>query len=305
MQLVSISTNLTATVSTYVRSSVSHNTRRAYRSDVADFLKWGGEIPSSPEMTAQYLADRAATLSPYTLARRLVAFSQAHRVLGATNPCVFEIVRATMRGIRRVRGLARRRVDPLLREDLMAVLECIPDTTRGIRDRALLLVGFAGAFRRSELATIQMDDVQFVPEGLLVSLPRSKTDQEGEGRSVAIPWARNRACAVQALRAWIDHAGLSTGAVFRGIRKTGQVSDRAVSAGSVALLIKDYVRRAGFDASRFSGHSLRAGLVTSAAKCGVSGWKIRQQTGHKSDAMVQRYIRDADLFNDNAAGRVL
>lgn len=292
-------------VAEYVRSAVSENTRRAYRSDVIDFLKWGGHIPSSPETLAQYLADRAEKHSPFTLMRRLVAISQAHRALGFENPCSSHIVQATIKGIRRVHGLAQRQVEPILREDLLMMLGLLENSTRGIRDRALLLIGFCGAFRRSEVAQMQFDDVRFVPEGLTIRLSRSKTDQEGEGRLIAIPWGRSRACAVRSLKAWIEHAAIENGAVFRHVNKGGKVLGHGISGSAIAQIVKEHAARAGLNAEKISGHSLRAGLVTSAAKLGASSWKIRQQTGHKSEATLQKYVRDADLFNNNAAGVVL
>jgi len=177
--------------------------------------------------------------------------------------------------------------------------------TRGIRDRALILVGFAGAFRRSELVALDYDDVAFVKEGLTLMLRRSKTDQVGEGRKIAIPFARSHACPVKALTSWLDHAGINSGPLFRNVKKGGDIGLGALSPQSVAAIVKEYAAKAGLDADRYSGHSLRAGLITSAAKAGVSSWKIREQTGHKSDVMLQRYIRDAKIFEANAAGSVL
>lgn len=297
--------HLTEAVSMYAKASMSENTRRAYRADLADFLCWGGCIPASSEMVAQYLADRAQVLSPHTLARRLVALAQAHQLQLLPNPCCAEIVRRTMRGIRRVKGVAQRRVEPLLREDLLSIVQAIPESLHGRRNRALLMVGFAGAFRRSELVAMCVADVRFVKEGMTILLPRSKTDQEGQGRVVAIPFARSVLCPVKSLRDWLTSAQIARGLLFRRIDSRGRIGDRSISGSGIALVIKKYVALAGLDPSRFSGHSLRAGLVTSAAQSGVSGWKIRQQTGHKSDAMVQRYIRDADLFKDNASGKLL
>jgi len=296
---------ITTSVDTYLRASGAENTRRAYRSDVEHFLRWGAQIPASPETVAEYIAHHAEQLSPFTLARRLVALAQAHKFAEFENPCSSQLVKATIRGIRRVRGLAQRQADPILREDLLLMLDLLPNSTRGIRDRALLLVGFCGAFRRGEIAAMRFDDVRFVPEGLTICLPRSKTDQEGKGRLIAIPWGRSKACAVRSLKAWIDHAGIGSGAIFRRINKGGKVLSDRVCGSSVAQIIKEHAACAGLNVEKISGHSLRAGLVTSAAKSGVSSWKIRQQTGHKSDAMLERYIRDSDLFNNNAASAVL
>jgi integrase len=176
---------------------------------------------------------------------------------------------------------------------------------RGMRDRALILIGFAGAFRRSELVALTYEDIDFVKEGVTLSVTRSKTDQLGRGRKVAVPYARSHACPVKALSAWLDVARINTGPLFRNVGKARAIGKHALSAQTVATLVKEYAAKAGLSADQYAGHSLRAGLITSAAKAGVSSWKIRQQTGHKSEAMLQRYIRDAEMFEGNAAGSVL
>jgi integrase len=268
------------------------------------FLAWCGSLPSSPETVAAYLVAHATVLSPVTLSRRLVAIGRAHTTLGYPNPCRNGLVRAALRGIWRIHGRPQRQVQPALREDILAML---PHMTgrRGIRDRALILVGFAGAFRRSELVALQFGNVAFVKEGITLMLTRSKTDQVGAGRMIAIPFARSHACPVKALTAWLDDAGIHSGPVFRTVKKGGDIGTVALSAQSVASIVKEYAGKAGLHADSYSGHSLRAGLITSAAKVGVSSWKIRQMTGHKSDSMLQRYIRDAEIFEGNAAGSVL
>jgi integrase len=169
----------------------------------------------------------------------------------------------------------------------------------------LILMGFAGAFRRSELVALQVRDVTFVEEGLIALVRRSKTDPFGEGRQVGLPYAHSSACPVEALRHWLTLSGIACGPLFRAVNKGGAIGAKALSAQSVALLVKEYAAKAGLDPAGFSGHSLRAGLVTSAARAGVGSWKIRAQTGHRSDAMLQRYIRDAEMFEDNATGSVL
>lgn len=292
-----------ATISAYIAAALADNTRRAYGNDLRAYLPWG-TVPSKPELIAAYLVAQATTLSPVTLTRRLVAIGRAHSTLGYPNPCRSELVRTTLRGIWRVHGRPQRRVHPAVREDVLAMLPHMSGT-RGLRDRALILVGFAGAFRRSELVALQYDDVAFVNEGMTLMLRRSKTDQCGEGRKVAIPFARSNACPVKALRAWLDHAQIESGPLFRFVKKGGVIGSQALSAQTVATLVKEYASKAGLDATNYSGHSLRAGLITSAAKAGVSSWKIREQTGHRSEAMLYRYIRDAEIFEGNAAGSVL
>lgn len=289
----------------YLRASLSEATKKAYRADISVFLAAGGAIPATPAQVARYLAGLAEDLCPVTLQRRAVAIGKAHVTQGFADPTKDEQVRATLRGIRRVHGRPQRQAAPLLREDLLAVADALPDTLIGARDRALLLIGFAGGFRRSELVGLNVKDVVSVPDGLLVTLRRSKTDQEGMGRKVGIPFGRTRACPVKALRAWLDRAGVVTGPLFRPVSKGGHVGSRALTDQSVNLVLRKCASRVGLSCERLSGHSLRAGLVTSAAKAGVSSWKIRQQTGHRSEAMLQRYIREADIFIDNAAGAIL
>ncbi len=176
---------------------------------------------------------------------------------------------------------------------------------RGIRDRALVLIGFAAALRRSELVALDVEDLHLESEGVLIHLRRSKTDQTGRGRKVAIPYGRTAACPVKAIRLWLDEADIETGAIFRGVDKAGRVATSRLTDQSVSLVVKRCVRAIGLPADQYSGHSLRAGLVTSAARAGVSLPKIQEQTGHRSVAMLTRYIRDARLFENNAAGLLL
>jgi site-specific recombinase XerD len=200
--------------------------------------------------------------------------------------------------------MAQRQVSPLLKQDLLSILSLMRGT-KGIRDRALLLLGFAAALRRSELVALDVRDLSFVSEGVVVHLRRSKTDQESEGRKIAVPYGRTSACPVRALQHWLEHAQINDSAIFRSVSKSGKVAHDRLSAQSVALILKDYARGAGFKVSAISSHSLRSGLVTSAAQAGVAAHKIQQQTGHRSTEMLVRYIRDANLFENNAAGLLL
>ncbi len=292
-------------VRTYVHAATSDNTRRAYRSDLRHFIEWGGAIPASDVMVADYLARHAGILSIATLARRVASISKAHAAKGLPSPARSELVRSTLRGIRRAHGQSQRRARPLTREDLFSVLATIRDCPKDARDRALLLVGFAGAFRRSELVAIDCTDVEPVKQGVVVHVHRSKTDQEGAGRKVGIPHGRTRWCPVTALNDWLARTGIDDGPVFRPVDRHGRVHDARLSGEAVSLVVKGRAAAVGLDPDDYSGHSLRAGLATSAAAAGVSSWKIRQQTGHASDAMLARYIRDGELFADNAAGALL
>jgi integrase len=256
-------------------------------------------------MAAAYLAAHAETLSVATLVRRLSSISKAHAARGLKNPVRAELVRATLRGIRRRRGTAQREAKPLLKDDLFAVLDAMGGKPKDARDRALLLIGFAGGFRRSELVGLNAADIERVRQGIVIHLRRSKTDQTGAGRKIGIPLGRSRWCPVAALEAWLLRSGITEGAVFRPIDRHGRIPDVRLSGEAVSLVVRGRVAAAGLDPAPYTAHSLRAGLATSASQVGVSSWKIRQQTGHVSDAMLSRYIRGGELFVDNAAGALL
>ena len=291
-------------VAGYIAAAIADNTRRAYRQDLDDFQRWGGAIPCPPEMLAAFIADRAATLSPHTITRRVVGISRAHTSQGLADPAKNDLVRMVLRGIRRKNGKPQRQAAPLLKQDLLAILPLMTGT-KGLRDCALILLGFAAALRRSELVALNVEDLNFVREGVVVHLRRSKTDQEGEGRTIGVPYGRTSACPVKAVRAWLDAAQITTGPVFRSVGKGGGIGTDRLTAQSVALIVKRYAEAVGLSAPAFSGHSLRSGLVTSAAQAGVATHKIMAQTGHRSVEMVNRYVRDANLFEGNAAGLVL
>lgn len=287
-----------------IEYSLSDSTRVAYQSDLKHFRDWGGTIPASPATIAAYIAAFADTLAVATISRRISTLSKAHEVLDA-NPCRSALVRATLQGLRRRRGTAQQQAKPLLRDDLMLILDRLGTSTRDSRDRALLLVGFSGGFRRSELVGLDRADIEHVRQGLVITLRRSKTDQEGAGRKIGIPFGRTRNCPVAALDMWLSHSGIDAGPVFRPVDRHGYVHTDRLSGDAVSGIIRERVAYADMDATGFSGHSLRAGFATSAAQAGVSTLKIRAQTGHTSDAMLARYIRDGELFTGNAAGALL
>jgi site-specific recombinase XerD len=285
----------------YVEQALSDNTRKAYRNDLAHYMAWGGAIPASPEQVSAYLTAQAEILSIATLQRRLVSITKAHTMQGYPDPVQSDLVKLTLKGIRRVHGKPQAQVSPILKEDLTVMLSHVPDTIKGHRDRALLLLGFCAALRRSELAAVRIEDLDFTAQGIILTLPRSKTDQTGQGRKIGIPKGRGRICPVLSVHEWIVQSGADAGALFRPITKGGEIGADPLSDRAVADIIKYYAQKAGLNPEKYSGHSLRSGLATSAAQHGISSWKIRQQTGHKSDTMLARYIRDGDLFSDNAA----
>lgn len=304
LQLTALGQNAPRAVQELLHAAISENTRRAYRSDLAHFRAWGGTIPAEPDAVAAYLADWAGRLSVASLARRVASIARAHTSQGLKSPTRSDLVTGTLKGIRRKYGVAQYQATPILKEDLIAMVSDLSGA-KGVRDRALLLLGFAGAFRRSELVGLDVADLEFVDRGLFAILRRSKTDQEGAGRKVAIPFARGSMCPVRATKAWLEYAGITEGAIFRCLDRHEGVSAARLSSGAVAAVVKQRARQIGLDPTKYSGHSLRAGLITSAARLGVSVWKIKAQSGHRSEAMVSRYVRDEDLFNNNAAGAVL
>lgn len=302
---VNCTTDLDQRVARLVDAGIADATRRAYRADLAHFRAWGGELPAEPETVAAYIAAHSDCLSVATLVRRVAAISKAHAARGLPNPCRAELVRATLRGIKRVRGVKQREAKPMLLGDLFRVLDAIGGSVRDARDRALLLVGFAGGFRRSELTAINFTNLQPARQGLIVNIARSKTDQEGAGRKIGIPFGRSRHCPVLALECWRQVGGFEGGPVFRPVDRHGHVSRNRLSGGAVSQIVRERIEAAGIDPAGYSGHSLRAGFATSAVQAGVSTFKVRAQTGHASDTMLARYVRDGELFVDNAASALL
>jgi integrase len=264
-------------------------------------------LPALPQTVALYLTDRAATLKTSSLARRLTTINRAHQAAGQPSPATMQnaIVSEVWKGIKRKKGIAQHGKKPFLTPDLRRMIAALPPDLQGLRDRALLLAGFAGGFRRSELAGLRVEDLETTPDGLIVRLGRSKTDQEGQGRSVALPYGSDpETCPVRALRAWLEHAGTMAGPVFRAIDRRGLVSDNKLHADSIGYLVKRAAGLAGLGTAEYAGHSLRAGLATQAAMNGASELAIMKQTGHRSLATVRKYIREGSLFRDNAATKL-
>jgi integrase len=290
------------TVSELKAASQSANTRKSYAQAEGHFLNWGGTIPCTAETLAEYIADMSSKYKVATIEHRIIALHQAHVHRGyvtdkRASPAMSGLVKQTMQGIRRTLGTAQRRVKALVKDDLLETLVLSDQQMpmKAARDKALLLIGFAGAFRRSELVGIQTEDLEFNTQGCDVLLRRSKTDQEGEGRTVFIPYATGDRCPVKALQHWMQVASINSGAVFRAVSRYDRVSRKALGASSVALIVKSSVARLhGLGASAVvSGHSLRAGYCTQAAESGWSAWQIKITTGHRSDATLARYIRSA------------
>lgn len=285
-----------ALVASYSAAAQSIATTRSYDADIRHFKQHGGRIPTTPTMVAEYLAAMAGTLAVATLQHRLIAIHRAHTDRGLLSPVLDNLVKRTMQGIRRTLGVKQRRVTALVKDDLLEMMVYVDQQMpmRAARDKALILVGFAGAFRRSELVGLQYEDITQYDSGMEVLIRRSKTDQEGAGRTVFIPCARGSRCPVKVLRNWLALAGIDSGPLFRPINRHDRVVGRkALTPQSVALIVKACVRRIGGEAAAkmVAGHSLRAGYCTEAAMVGLQPYQIREQTGHRSDVTLARYIR--------------
>jgi integrase len=296
----------------FVRAAKAPSTLRAYRSDWDHFFGWCRQhalcpLPASPETMALYLTALAATHRPATMTRRLTAITKAHAIAGHPSPATMQqpAVSETLKGIRRTLGTAQQTKAPLLTADVRRMVEALPDNLAGRRDRALLLLGFAGGFRRSELAALDVSDVAPTDEGLVIKLRRSKTDPEGKGRDVGIPYGSTPStCPVRALTAWMTGANISEGALFRGVDRHGRMGMVRLHKDSVGLVVKRAAEAAGLDPARYASRSLRAGLATQAYLNGAGELAIMRQTGHRSLQMVRRYIRDGSLFRENPASKL-
>ena len=305
-------TTLAESAKVFIQAAQAVNSRRAYKGDCSAWAAWTAArglsaFPAQPEGLVGYLAELARSdLRPATLERRLAAIAFAHRALGLPSP-VNEFVRSAMSGIRRTLGTAPRPKAPLMATELRAIIARIEgDSLLALRDRALLLCGWAGALRRSELASLCVEDISDASEGILVRIPYSKTDQSGEGQVVAIPFGEPATCPVWALRAWLATSKIESGPVFRRLKRgttityEGKLSDYAVS-----LILKRRALAAGLNPDSFAAHSLRSGFLSSAAAAGADMWKMMDQSRHKSVQTVRRYVRSAEIFKDHAGKGLL
>lgn len=295
----------------YAENARAENTRRAYRSDWKQFESWCADhgleaLPAAPATIGIHLTAMAdAGYKVATIQRRLTAITYAHRAAGHELDTRQPAIREVFAGIRRKLGTAQGAKRALLTDDIRIMMRLLPDTIIGVRDRALLLIGFAGALRRSELVALDVEDLEFQQAGVVLHIGRSKTDQEGEGQEVAIPFGQYEAtCPVVAVQSWLSVAGITSGPVFRGVDRHGNVSPVRFSDRAVALIVKKITGIAGLEPSEYAGHSLRSGMATSASRAGASERSIMDQTRHRSVTMVRKYIQRGLLFADNAAGRL-
>jgi site-specific recombinase XerD len=295
----------------YIDHSKAPNTIRAYHSDWKHFEKWCirhglNPLPTTAATIALYLTYYAESLTVSTLSRKLTTIREAHRAAGLEGQFTSDAkLKALWEGIKRTKGVAQHQKDPLLTEDIRSLVEALPRTVIGVRDRALLLLGFSGAFRRSELVSLDVTDLHVTNNGIEIVLRHSKTDQVGQGTTKAIPFGSSPLlCPVRALNEWLQVIARAEGPLFVSIGKGQRLTDRRLSDKSVADLIKSYASKAGLGDSDYAGHSLRAGFATQAALNGASDRAIMTQTGHRSRSMVDRYVRHATIWSDNGVTRL-
>lgn len=289
----------------FAQGARSTATQKAYKSDWCHYVRWCETknfepLAASPFTLGLYLTAHADNMAPATLARRVSAVAIVHRLAGLHLDTRHPAIRDVLSGIRRMRGTAPRRAAPTTTALVRRMVGvCAGNTMRGLRDRVLILVGFSGAFRRSELCAIERDDLTFNDQGVRIRLKRSKRDQEGAGEFVGIMRiAGSTTCPVAALEAWLTAAAITSGPMLRGVDRHGRVADTALSDRTVARVVQRLVAALGLNPADYAGHSLRAGFATSAAAHGVEERRIAKQTRHKSNA-VRTYIRDGELFVKN------
>jgi site-specific recombinase XerD len=298
-----------------LQNSKANNTVRAYKSDFNDFGIFCAQngfksLPSDPKIVSLYLTYLSTkNVKMSTLKRRLVSIGVIHKLKGhyldTKHPAIIE----NIMGIKRRKGSLQKAKKPILINNLKKIINVIDqekkEEIKKLRDRSIILIGFSGGFRRNEIVSIDCDDLDFVPEGLKISIRRSKTDQFGEGFTKALPYFDNsQYCPVVSLKKLLDLSKINTGPVFRRLIKGSKLSENRLTDQTVALLIKKYINLAGIDNKNYSGHSLRSGFATSAAESGAEERSIMAMTGHKSTEMVRRYIKEANLFKNNALNKV-
>ena len=293
----------------FLAAASSDNTRRAYRSAIHHFQNWGGLLPCDPAMVINYLLSYAESLNPRTLSVRVTALSQWHVFQGFSDPTAQADVRLTLRGIARSQGRPKKKAKALSLSDLETMVKHLA-SKEGLmaqRDSAVLQIAFFAALRRSELVALTVADLAWETEGLVITLPRSKTDQEGQGLVKAIPFGDpNGLCPATALKRWLTAAEITEGVIFRRVTRWGEVGDKALDAGSVNAILVVIAKAAGLaQITDLSSHSFRRGLATSAIRAGAAFADVKRQGGWKNDATVHGYIEEANRFVENAAGTLL
>ena len=298
-----------------LKSSKANNTIRAYKSDFRDFGLFCSQngfrsIPTDPRTVSLYLTYLSTKeIKMSTLKRRLVSIGVIHNLKGhyldTKHPSIIE----NIMGIKRRKGSVQKGKKPLLINNLKILINVIDskisEEIKRLRDRSIILIGFSGGFRRNEIVSLDYDDLDFVSEGLKINLKRSKTDQFGEGTIKGLPYFDNfQYCPVTSVKKWIEVSNIKSGPLFRRFSKGSKLTENRLTDQSIALLIKNYLRLAGIDNNNYSAHSLRSGFATSAAEAGAEERSIMAMTGHKSTEMVRRYIKEANLFKNNALNKI-
>ena len=298
-----------------LKSSKAINTIRAYKSDFKDFGAFCAKhsfrvLPTEPKIVAlylTYLSGKDAKMS--TLKRRLVSIGMIHKLKGHYLDTKHPVIIENLMGIKRTKGSIQRGKKPILINQLKAIVDVIneekTEEIKKIRDKSIILVGFGGGFRRTELVSVDYEDIEFVPEGVKITLRRSKTDQFGEGMTKGLPYFSNETyCPVTHLKKWIKISNIKDGPVFRRFAKGCSLTSNRLTDQSVVLLIKRYLALAGIENKNYSGHSLRSGFATVSAESGADERSIMAMTGHKTTQMVRRYIKEANLFKNNALNKI-
>lgn len=292
----------------YIHAATSDNTRKAYQQDIRHFIAWGGLLPTISNVVLRYLEQHATILNARTLVRRLTALKNWHTYQGFADPTAHPVVRKTMIGIKNTHGKPKEKAAALTLETLIILCEYLSISNRliDLRNKALILIGFFGAFRRSELVTIQFEQIQFVKEGIEILIPRSKTDQGGEGQVCAIPYGNEQLCAVTVLKEWLAAAKIEGGAVFRMLHKNNAILENAISPQRLNLILKSIATKCNLsNPENYSGHSLRRGFATTASKKGAPFQAIMRQGRWRHEGTVLGYIEEGTRFEGNAAGIIL
>ena len=298
-----------------LKNSKAINTVRAYKSDFKDFglfcIQNGFKnLPSEPKIVSLYLTHLSTKNTKLsTIKRRLVSIGVIHKMKGHYLDTKHPIIIENLMGIKRRKGIVQKGKKPLLINDLKMLVDVINqqkiEDIKKLRDKSIVLIGFSGGFRRNEIVALDIDDLEFVFEGLKVTVKKSKTDQFGEGLIKGIPYFENKLyCPVTTIKRWLNVSKINKGPLFRRFSKGSKLSEHRLTDQTVALIIKEYLNIAGINSSNYSGHSLRSGFATSAAEAGAEERSIMAMTGHKSSEMVRRYIKEANLFKNNALNKI-
>ena len=298
-----------------LQNSKASNTVRAYKSDFKDFglfcVQNGFKnLPSDPKIVSLYLthlSTKEVKLS--TIKRRLVSIGVIHKMKGHYLDTKHPVIVENLMGIKRRKGTVQKGKKPILINELKKILKVIDEQNiqdiKKLRDKSIILIGFSGGFRRNEIVSLDHEDLDFVYEGVKITVKRSKTDQFGEGSIKALPYLENNLyCPVTILKRWLNISKITKGPIFRRFSKGSRLTNYRLTDQTVALIIKDYLNKAGIDSKNYSGHSLRSGFATSAAESGAEERSIMTMTGHKSTEMVRRYIREANLFKNNPLNKI-